>query len=38
MKDCASDGLYFEVSPTEGIEAAMKALFLKAVKSPRLAS
>jgi len=38
MKECASDGLYFEVSPTEGIEAAMKALFLKTVKSPRLSS
>jgi hypothetical protein len=38
MRACASDDLYFEVSPTEGIEAAMKALFIKAVKSPRLAS
>ncbi|MGB3878068.1 TadE/TadG family type IV pilus assembly protein [Shinella zoogloeoides] len=38
MKECASDDLYFEVSPTEGIEAAMKALFIKAVKSPRVTS
>jgi len=38
MKACASDDLYFEVSPTEGIEAAMKALFIKAIKTPRLAS
>jgi Flp pilus assembly protein TadG len=38
MRECASDDLYFEVSPTEGIEAAMKALFIKAVKAPRLAS
>lgn len=38
MRQCASDDLYFEVSPTEGIEAAMKALFIKAVKSPRITS
>ena len=38
MRECASDDLYFEVSPTEGIEAAMKALFNKAVKSPRITS
>lgn len=38
MQECASDDLYFEVTPTEGIEAAMKALFIKAVKSPRIAS
>ncbi|MCF3642785.1 hypothetical protein LXM94_22725, partial [Rhizobium sp. TRM95111] len=38
MQQCASDDLYFEVSPTDGIEEAMKALFIKAVRSPRLAS
>jgi hypothetical protein len=38
MRECASDDLYFEVSPTEGIEAAMKALFIKTVKSPRITS
>ncbi|WP_018902355.1 VWA domain-containing protein [Rhizobium sp. 2MFCol3.1] len=38
MSDCASPGLYFEVSPTEGISAAMKALFLKTISSPRITS
>lgn len=38
MRECATDDLYFEVSPTDGIEEAMKALFIKAVKAPRLAS
>lgn len=38
MEECASPGLYFEVSPTEGIEDAMKALFIKAVRSPRIES
>jgi hypothetical protein len=38
MQECASEGLYFEVSPTDGIEEAMKALFIKAVKSPRITS
>jgi Flp pilus assembly protein TadG len=36
MKSCASDGLYFEVSPTQGISDAMNALFRKAVNSARL--
>jgi len=31
MQSCASPGLYFEVSPTQGIADAMKALFQKAV-------
>jgi hypothetical protein len=31
MAACASPGLYFEVSPTEGISDAMNALFRKAV-------
>lgn len=38
MRDCASPGLYFEVSPSEGIEEAMSALFLKIINTPRLAS
>ncbi|MDO9418948.1 TadE/TadG family type IV pilus assembly protein [Pararhizobium sp.] len=38
MQECASPGLYFEVSPTEGISKAMNTLFLKAVRSPRLTS
>jgi Flp pilus assembly protein TadG len=36
MKACASDGLYFEVSPSQGIEEAMTALFLKIINMPRL--
>lgn len=36
MKACASDGLYFEVSPTQGIADAMNALFMKVVNTPRL--
>ncbi len=36
MAACASPGLYFEVSPTEGIAEAMKALFLKVIRAPRL--
>lgn len=36
MQACASPGLYFEVSPTQGISAAMTALFQKAVQSARL--
>ena len=31
MQSCASSGLYFEVSPTQGISSAMNALFQKAV-------
>jgi len=38
MQSCASPGMFFEVSPTQGIEAAMKTLFNKVVRSPRLAS
>ena len=36
MQACASPGLYFEVSPTDGISAAMTALFQKAVQQARL--
>ena len=36
MKACASDGLYFEVSPSQGIDEAMNALFLKVINMPRL--
>jgi Flp pilus assembly protein TadG len=36
MQSCASPGLYFEVSPTQGISAAMTALFQKAVTTARL--
>jgi Flp pilus assembly protein TadG len=36
MEKCASPGLYFEVSPTQGIAEAMNALFAKAVASSRL--
>jgi hypothetical protein len=38
MEECATPGFYFEVSPTDGIEAAMKTLFNKVVRSPRLTS
>jgi len=36
MQACASPGLYFEVSPTQGIADAMNALFEKAVATARL--
>jgi hypothetical protein len=36
LQSCASPGLYFEVSPTQGISDAMTALFQKAVTSARL--
>ena len=36
MQSCASPGLYFEVSPTQGISEAMNALFQKAVAQARL--
>jgi hypothetical protein len=36
MSQCATPGYYFEVSPTGGIEEAMKALFKKAIGSARL--
>ncbi|OWV83820.1 hypothetical protein ATY75_04415 [Rhizobium sp. N122] len=38
MQACASPGFYFEVSPTEGIADAMKALFLKVIRAPRITS
>lgn len=38
MEACASPGLYFEVSPTQGISDAMNALFKKAVADARIAS
>jgi len=36
MQSCASSGLYFEVSPTQGIAEAMNALFKKAVADARI--
>jgi len=36
MQSCASPGLYFEVSPTQGIAEAMTALFEKTVQAARL--
>jgi Flp pilus assembly protein TadG len=36
MQSCASTGLYFEVSPTQGISAAMTALFQKALADARI--
>jgi len=36
MASCASPGLYFEVSPTQGISTAMNALFQKAVADARI--
>jgi Flp pilus assembly protein TadG len=38
MQECATPGLYFAVSPTDGIADAMKALFLKIVSTPRITS
>lgn len=38
MQSCASPGLYFEVSPTQGISDAMNALFQKAVADARISS
>jgi Flp pilus assembly protein TadG len=37
MQSCASPGLFFEVSPTQGIAPAMAALFQKAVENARIA-
>jgi Flp pilus assembly protein TadG len=37
MQSCASPGLFFEVSPTQGIAQAMIALFQKAVANARIA-
>jgi hypothetical protein len=36
MQECATSGLFFEVSPTEGISDAMNALFKKIISAPRL--
>jgi len=36
MQSCASPGLYFEVSPTQGISEAMNALFKKAIADARI--
>jgi Flp pilus assembly protein TadG len=36
LKNCASDGLFFEVSPGQGIQEAMNALYQKVVSKPRL--
>ena len=38
MQSCASPGLYFEVSMTQGISEAMNALFRKAVADARISS
>ena len=38
MASCASAGLYFEVSPTQGISQAMTKLFQKAVADARISS
>jgi Flp pilus assembly protein TadG len=38
MQSCASPGLYFEVSPTQGISDAMTALFQKAVADARISN
>jgi hypothetical protein len=36
MQSCASPGLFFEVSPTQGIAAAMNALFQRAIQQAKL--
>jgi Flp pilus assembly protein TadG len=38
MQECATPGLFFAVSPTDGIEEAMQALFMKIVSMPRITS
>ncbi|MBO9098620.1 MULTISPECIES: TadE/TadG family type IV pilus assembly protein [unclassified Rhizobium] len=38
LQSCASPGLYFEVSPTQGISDAMNALFMRVVNGSRLTS
>lgn len=38
MQECATPGLFFEVSPTQGISQAMETLFRKVINSPRLQS
>jgi Flp pilus assembly protein TadG len=36
MQTCATPGLFFEVSPSQGIDEAMNALFMKVINMPRL--
>ncbi len=36
MQACASPGLYFEVSPSQGISEVMTALFQKAISDARI--
>ena len=36
MQACASPGLYFEVSPTQGISQAMNALFQKVISTAHI--
>jgi hypothetical protein len=38
MQSCASSGLYFEVSPTQGISDAMTKLFQNAIADARISS
>ena len=38
MEECASPGLYFEVTPTQGISEAMTALFQRAVSDARISN
>jgi hypothetical protein len=38
MQSCSSPGLYFEVTPTQGISQAMNTLFQKAVADARISS
>jgi hypothetical protein len=38
LQSCASPGLYFEVSPTQGIAEAMIALFQRAVADSRISN
>ena len=36
LQQCATPGFFFEVSPNQGVSAAMQALFQKAVAQARL--
>jgi Flp pilus assembly protein TadG len=38
MQECASPGLYFEVTPSQGISEAMTALFQKAISDARISN
>lgn len=38
LKDCATPGYFFEVAPNQGIDQAMKELFLKAVNDAKISS